>query len=251
MAGPDDRDSTLSRLPVPTLPDRQSGNEKKRIAILSGTADQESIDPQIRSAFKSAISQLTKSGHQVEEVDFEYLDYMVPTYYVLTMAESSSNLSRYDGVHFGYRSPSSRNLESTYKLSRSEGFGKEVKRRILMGTFVLSSGYYDAYYTKAQRVRRLIRDRAIEILSEYDFVLMPSSPELPYHIGEEEKDPVVKYLADIYTVLASLAGLPAISVPVGNSQEGLPIGLQLVGRAFQEVDLLAFSKSIDFSEPKA
>ncbi|HEY0895437.1 MAG TPA: Asp-tRNA(Asn)/Glu-tRNA(Gln) amidotransferase subunit GatA [Sphingobacteriaceae bacterium] len=248
MAGPDGRDSTVSRRPVPVTTEESSGTGKKRIAVLSGTADAESADPEIRAAFRRAVTRLESQGHEIVTMDFAYLDYLVPTYYVLTMAEASSNLSRYDGVHYGYRSEAADSLESTYKLSRAEGFGKEVKRRILTGTFVLSSGYYDAYYAKAQKVRRLIRDKVLEILGACDFILLPSSPELPYPIGQSEKDPVVKNLADIYTVLASLAGTPAISLPIGVSGEGLPIGVQLVGRPFQEAELLAFSKNVGFSE---
>ncbi len=251
MAGPDGRDSTLSRRPVPSIQKEPSGPGKQRIAVLSGTADSESADPQIRSAFRQAVAALESRGHEVITVDFPYLDYLVPAYYVLTMAEASSNLSRYDGVHYGHRSGAADSLESTYKLSRAEGFGKEVKRRILTGTFVLSSGYYDAYYAKAQKVRRLIRDKVLEILSDCDFILLPSSPELPYPIGQSEKDPVVKYLADIYTVLASLAGTPAISLPAGLSREGLPIGIQLVGRPFEEAELLAFSENVGLSEHNA
>ena len=246
LAGPDGRDSTMARVPLPGTANED--RQKTRRAILSGTAGSAAVDPQVRAAFVDAAARLKAGGHGTEEVEFEYLDYLVPAYYVLTMAEASSNLSRYDGVHYGYRSSAAETLESTYKLSRAEGFGKEVKRRILTGTFVLSSGYYDAYYARAQKVRRLIRDKALEILETYDMILLPSSPELPYPIGQEEKDPVVKYLADIYTVLASLAGLPAISLPVAVSGEGLPIGIQLVGRPFGEAELLSFSKSIGLSE---
>ncbi|HEY0898326.1 MAG TPA: amidase family protein, partial [Sphingobacteriaceae bacterium] len=160
----------------------------------------------------------------------------------------SSNLSRYDGVHYGYRSSRATSLETTYKLSRAEGFGAEVKRRIMMGTFVLSAGYYDAYYAKAQKVRRLICERVEEILQSHDVIVLPTTPELPFKIGQMEMDPVVKYLGDIFTVLASLAGLPAISLPVGASEEGLPIGIQLVGRRFGESELLDFSKKLNFSE---
>jgi aspartyl-tRNA(Asn)/glutamyl-tRNA(Gln) amidotransferase subunit A len=158
------------------------------------------------------------------------------------MAEASSNLSRYDGVHMGYRSPAAVDLLSTYKNSRSEGFGKEVKRRIMLGTFVLSAGYYDAYFAKAQKVRRMIREKTDAILKEYDFILVPSAPEPAFPIGRTEKDPVVTYLADIFTVQASLTGAPAISLPAGNNSKGLPLGLQLLTRHFEEKELLNFSK---------
>jgi len=170
------------------------------------------------------------------------LDYLVPAYYILAMAEASSNLSRYDGVHYGYRSPASADLVSTYKKSRSEGFGKEVKRRIMMGTFVLSAGYYEAYFAKAQKVRRMIREKTEEILKEYDFILLPTAPEPAFPIGKKPKDPVVIYMADIFTVQASLTGAPAISLPSGNNSKGLPLGLQLITRHFEESELLKFSK---------
>jgi aspartyl-tRNA(Asn)/glutamyl-tRNA(Gln) amidotransferase subunit A len=166
----------------------------------------------------------------------------VPTYYILAMAEASSNLSRYDGVHYGYRSPAATDLTSTYKKSRSEGFGKEVKRRIMLGTFVLSAGYYDAYFSKAQKVRRLIREKTDAILQEYDFILIPTAPEPAFAIGKLEKDPVVTYLSDIFTVQASLTGAPAISLPAGNNSKGLPLGLQLIAKHFNEQELLNFSK---------
>jgi aspartyl-tRNA(Asn)/glutamyl-tRNA(Gln) amidotransferase subunit A len=144
-------------------------------------------------------------------------------------------------VHYGYRSANATDLISTYKLSRSEGFGKEVKRRIMLGTFVLSAGYYDAYYAKAQKVRRLIQQKTSEILQQYDFMMMPTAPEPAFKIGLEEKDPVVSYLHDIFTVQASLAGVPAISLPVGNNTKGLPLGLQLLTKQYAEKELLEFS----------
>ena len=177
----------------------------------------------------------------MEPVSFEYLDFVVPTYYILTAAEASSNLARYDGVHYGYRSEASTDLISTYKKSRSEGFGDEVKRRIMLGTFVLSAGYYDAYYSKAQKSRRLIKEKMDSILEEFDFIITPTTPTPAFNIGEQVTDPVVMYLADIFTVGASLAGLPAISLPSGKNSEGLPLGLQIIGKRFKESELLAFS----------
>ena len=145
-------------------------------------------------------------------------------------------------VHYGYRSPDATTLESTYKKSRSEGFGSEVKRRIMLGTFVLSAGYYDAYYAKAQKVRRLIQEKTDDILKQYDFILLPTTPTPAFGIGEKVNDPVLMYLADIFTVQASLGGFPAISLPVGNNANGLPLGLQFIGKRFGEAELLAFSK---------
>lgn len=242
LAGTDEKDSTASRIAVSDYSAELNFTGKARIAYFKEVLEAEAVDISIKDAFVSAIDRLREQGHTVDEVSFNYLDYLVPSYYILTMAEASSNLSRYDGVHYGYRSDKATDLESTYKLSRSEGFGTEVKRRIMMGSFVLSAGYYDAYYAKAQKVRRLITEKANDLLTQYDFILMPASPEPAFLIGKEESDPVVKYLGDIFTVLASLAGLPAISIPVGNNNEGLPLGLQLIGNSFKESQLLAFSK---------
>lgn len=242
LAGTDEKDSTASSIAVSDYSAELNHTGKARIAYFKEVIEAEAVDESIKAAFIFAIKQLREQGHTVEEVSFNYLDYLVPSYYILTMAEASSNLARYDGVHYGYRSEKATDLESTYKLSRSEGFGAEVKRRIMMGSFVLSAGYYDAYYAKAQKVRRLITEKTNDLLAQYDFILMPASPEPAFLIGKEESDPVVKYLGDIFTVLASLAGLPAISIPVGNNQEGLPLGLQLIAKSFKESQLLAFSK---------
>jgi len=208
---------------------------------LSEALDSKGLDPEVKLAFENSINSLKTAGYEVEPVSFEYLDYVVPAYYILTMAEASSNLARYDGVHFGYRSKRSVDLETTYKTSRSEGFGPEVKRRIALGTFVLSAGYYDAYYSKAQKVRRLIRDKTNQILQEFDFIMLPTAPTAAFHIGQKSDDPVVNYLADIFTVQASLAGIPAISLPVGNNTKGLPLGMQFLGKRFGEAELLSFS----------
>ncbi|MCB0678010.1 MAG: Asp-tRNA(Asn)/Glu-tRNA(Gln) amidotransferase subunit GatA, partial [Saprospiraceae bacterium] len=173
------------------------------------------------------------------------LDYLIPAYYVLTTAEASSNLSRYDGVRYGYRSREAQTVEEVYRLSRTEGFGREVKRRILLGAFVLSAGYYDAYYARAQKIRRLIRDEFGRLLNDYDQVLLPASPTPPWRIGELADDPVAMYLSDIYTVPANLAGLPAVSIPVGRHEPTqLPVGLQLLGRPFEEALLLSSARNL-------
>ncbi|UKJ08286.1 Asp-tRNA(Asn)/Glu-tRNA(Gln) amidotransferase subunit GatA [Solitalea lacus] len=242
IAGKDEYDSTASSHPVPAYSKQPSFSGKARIAYLSETLSSEGLDPEIKALMQHNIDLLRAEGHVVEEAHFPLLDYVVPTYYILTTAEASSNLARYDGVHYGYRSPNATDLESTYKKSRTEGFGLEVKRRIMLGTFVLSAGYYDAYYAKAQKVRRLIRDNLNEILSQYDFILLPNAPTTAWNLGEKLKDPVVMYLEDIFTVQASLAGLPAISVPVGIHSNKLPIGLQLIGKKFDESGLFSFSK---------
>ncbi|SMO62045.1 Asp-tRNA(Asn)/Glu-tRNA(Gln) amidotransferase subunit GatA [Solitalea koreensis] len=244
IAGKDEFDSTVSSVPVAEYSKNLAFNGKARIAYLSETLESEGLDPEIKASMLKNMDLLRKDGHIVEEAHFPYLDYVVPTYYILTAAEASSNLARYDGVHFGYLSPNANDLERTYKKSRTEGFGLEVKRRIMLGAFVLSAGYYDAYYAKAQKVRRLIRDNLNDILTNYDFILLPNAPTTAWKLGEKMEDPVVMYLADIFTVQASLAGLPAISIPVGDHSNGLPIGLQLIGRKFEEENLLAFSKTL-------
>ncbi|QJD96728.1 Asp-tRNA(Asn)/Glu-tRNA(Gln) amidotransferase subunit GatA [Mucilaginibacter robiniae] len=243
MAGPDDYDGTLAQVSVPAYSQELNTQvAPQKIAYLKEALESEGVDAEVKETLRKAIDQLKAAGHTVEPVSFEYLDYVVPTYYVLTMAEASSNLARYDGVHYGYRSPNAVDLVTTYKRSRSEGFGKEVKRRIMLGTFVLSAGYYDAYYAKAQKVRRLIKERTDEILQHYNFILSPTAPEPAFKIGRQEKDPVVTYLEDIFTVQASLAGVPAISLPVQNNSAGLPLGLQFITKAFAEAELLEFSK---------
>ncbi|HEX3384015.1 MAG TPA: Asp-tRNA(Asn)/Glu-tRNA(Gln) amidotransferase subunit GatA, partial [Mucilaginibacter sp.] len=245
MAGADDYDSTLSQNPVPNYSAGVSGSVSsgpKRIAYIQESLSSPGVDDEVKGVLIKYIDKLRADGHTVKPVAFEYLDYIVPTYYILATAEASSNLARYDGVHYGYRSPAATDLTSTYKRSRSEGFGKEVKRRIMLGTFVLSAGYYDAYYAKAQKVRRLIKEKTDNLLEEFDFILTPTAPEPAFPIGRKEKDPVVMYLYDIFTVQASLAGVPAISLPAGVTEKGLPLGLQLLTKRFAEQDLLNFSK---------
>lgn len=246
IAGRDQHDATSSSVEVPNYSNYLSAAcPQKRIAYIEETLHSEGLDPEIKQNVLAEIEKLKNEGHVVEPVSFEYLDYVVATYYILTTAEASSNLARYDGVHYGYRSPDSKDLISTYKKSRSEGFGDEVKRRIMLGTFVLSAGYYDAYYSKAQKVRRLIKERMDAILEQYDFIITPTTPTPAFNIGEEVTDPIVIYLADIFTVGASLAGLPAISIPSGKNTKGLPLGVQIIGKRFKEEDLLAFAKCIE------
>jgi aspartyl-tRNA(Asn)/glutamyl-tRNA(Gln) amidotransferase subunit A len=169
------------------------------------------------------------------------LPYTIPAYYILATAEASSNLSRYSGVHYGYRSANATDLESTYKKSRTEGFGAEVKRRIMLGTFVLSEGYYDAYYGRGQKVRRILRDKTLEILQQADGILLPTTTGTAFRFGEKSNDPIQMYLEDIFTVLANLTGVPAISVPFANHSNGLPLGLQLLAAPFEEAALFAMA----------
>jgi len=242
IAGKDEFDATLSSKAVTEFSNLQAPKKNMRIAYITETIETEGIDPEIKAAMYNRVKALQADGHTVEPVSFPYLKYAVPTYYVLTTAEASSNLSRYDGVHFGYRSPNATDLESTYKLSRSEGFGEEVKRRIMLGTFVLSAGYYDAYYAKAQKVRRIIQEKSNEILSNYDLIIIPTTPTTAFKLGEKTSDPVQMYLADIFTVQAPLAGLPAISVPETTHSNGLSIGIQVIGKRFEEQEMLDFAQ---------
>lgn len=244
MSGADEYDTTASQKEVGGYVDALNENKKYKIAYLKECVESNGLDSEVKNQTLNSLEKLKKEGHAVEAVDFPYLEYLVPTYYVLTTAEASSNLSRFDGVHFGYRSPNATDLESTYKKSRSEGFGKEVKRRIMLGTFVLSAGYYDAYYSKAQRVRNLIREKTRDILKQYDFIVTPSTPGTAFEFGKNSVDPIKMYLEDIFTVQANIVGCPAISVPNGTHSNGLPIGLQIMGRDFEEEKLLNIAKQI-------
>ena len=242
IAGKDDFDSTVSKKDVDNYSAAKFDNKPKKIAYISECLNRKGLDSEVKEFIENKIAKLKSDGHIVEPISFPYLDLLVPTYYVLTTAEASSNLARFDGVHYGYRSENITDLESTYINSRTEGFGEEVKRRIMLGTFVLSAGYHDAYFTKAQKIRRLIKDKTNEMFEEYDFVVSPTTPHTPFEIGKKQTDPTVMYLEDIFTVQANLAGNPAISLPLGKHSNGLPIGLHLMADNFKEVDLFAFSK---------
>lgn len=244
IAGKDENDSTSSSVSVSNYSNLEGSVEKKNIAYFKEYIDTPGLDPEIKENFLQLIESLRAEGHTVEEQSFSHLDVIIPTYYILTTAEASSNLARFDGVHFGYRSPNAHDLESTYKMSRTEGFGEEVKLRIMLGTFVLSSGYYDAYYTKAQKVRRLIQERTNAVFEQFEFILMPTTPNTAFDIGLKNEDPTIAYLEDIYTVHANLAGVPAISLPLWKSKKNMPIGIQLMAPAFKEQDLLTFSHDL-------
>ncbi len=244
MAGKDEFDTTASQKSVEQYVNALSDNKKYKIAYLKECVESNGLDAEVKKQTLVALDKLKNDGHTVTAVDFPFLDFLVPTYYVLTTAEASSNLSRFDGVHFGYRSPNATDLESTYKKSRSEGFGKEVKRRIMLGTFVLSAGYYDAYYSKAQKVRNKIRQKTREILAQHDFIVTPSTPGTAFEFGKNSTDPIKMYLEDIFTVQANIVGCPAISVPNGTHSNGLPIGLQIMGRDFEEGNLLNLANQI-------
>jgi aspartyl-tRNA(Asn)/glutamyl-tRNA(Gln) amidotransferase subunit A len=235
MAGTDDYDATVSSKAVEQYHSAEGKNGLK-VAVIKDYVDADGIDPEIVQRIKEIETSLIAAGHSIEYVSFPFLDYLIPSYYVLSTAEASSNLSRFDGVHYGYRSTDAKGVEETYKKSRAEGFGTEVKRRIMAGTFVLSQGYYDAYYTKAQKVRRLLKNATDAILRDADVILIPTTPVTAFPL-DAVKDPVSMYLQDIFTVHANLTGHPAMSLPIGTHSNGLPFGIQLMGKTFAEKDL--------------
>jgi aspartyl-tRNA(Asn)/glutamyl-tRNA(Gln) amidotransferase subunit A len=244
ISGIDAKDATTSPVSVEDYTHKAIDKGPQKIAVIKETIEHEGVDLLVKEQTLKAIKNLEAKGHEVTYINFDLLDYLVPTYYVLTTAEASSNLSRFSGVVYGHRSPLSKDYDSTVKLSRTEGFGKEVKRRIMLGTFVLSSGYFDAYYTQAQKVRQLVKIRTEEILKSYDYILSPTSPTPAFKLGEKADNPIAMYLADIFTVHANIAGIPAISIPNGETPEGLPIGLQLMGRKFDESGLMQLAKEL-------
>jgi len=242
ISGEDEHDSTCSSNEAPNFD--LEPIKKTKVGYLKSTIESPALDPEIKQHILNTINTLKEEGHEVVEIDFPYLDYVVPTYYVLTTAEASSNLSRYDGIHFGYRSNEASDIPSAYQKSRSEGFGKEVQRRIMLGTFVLSAGYYDAYYTKAQKVRRLLSEKTQSIFDSCDFILSPTSPNTALKIGQTYDDPTQLYLEDIFTVHANIVGIPAISLPTGTHSNGMPFGIQLMAPAFKDAELMAFANQI-------
>lgn len=243
MGGPDKMDSTCSQRPADVHGDLALDGKPLRVAVYKGILDNPGMDPEVVAHMKEQMDRLRSEGHEIVEVEFPDIDSLVPIYYILTTAEASSNLARYDGVHFGYRSENATDLESTYKRSRTEAFGEEVKRRIMLGTFVLSSGYYDAYYGKAQRARRLVQQRTEEILTDTDVILIPTSPHTAFPLDQELSDPTVMYLEDIFTVQANIAGVPAISIPTGKHSNGMPFGIQLMTNRFEDDKLLRIAAS--------
>jgi len=244
ISGIDKNDNTSSSQKVEAYSKEINSDKKYKIAYLKECVEANGLDAEVKQAVLKQIEWLKNNGHTVEAVDFPYLEYLVPTYYVLTTAEASSNLSRFAGIHFGYRSKNATDLESAYKKSRSEGFGKEVKRRIMLGTFVLSAGYYEAYYSKGQKVRRVIQEKTKEILNKYDFILTPATPGTAFEFGKNSADPIKMYLEDIFTVQANIAGVPAISVPCGTHSNGLPMGLQIMANYFEDGKLLDIAAKI-------
>jgi len=238
IAGKDDADSTTSQDPVP---DYLASLTKDVRGLRIGIPEEflkEGICDDVLAAFHRAVDRLKEAGAKISNVRLPHARYHIATYYILMTAEASSNLARFDGARYGYRSPRAKDLQEMYLLSRSEGFGQEVKRRIMLGTYVLSAGYYDAYYLKGQRVRRLIQSDFLEAFRAVDALLMPTTPTTAFRFGEKASDPLQMYLSDVFTVSANLAGTPAISVPAGNDSEGLPIGIQVMGKHFDEATVL-------------
>jgi aspartyl-tRNA(Asn)/glutamyl-tRNA(Gln) amidotransferase subunit A len=237
ISGPDERDSTC--VIEKQFSFEAAGNDLKGVKIgLPKNYFQSGIDEQVKSAVLAAAGELIEAGAVVEEFEMPLMDYMIPVYYIIACAEASSNLSRYDGLKYGYRSANAKSLSEVYRLSRNEGFGLEVKRRIMLGSFVLSSGYYDAYYKKALQTRALIKDAYSRQFEKCDMFISPVAPTTAYKIGENVGDPMKMYMGDIYTVSINLAGVPAISLPCGFDKQGLPIGFQLIGDAFSESKLV-------------
>jgi aspartyl-tRNA(Asn)/glutamyl-tRNA(Gln) amidotransferase subunit A len=245
ISGEDDYDSTVSNKKLEKFSSSTDNNLRCKFAYFKNALDHPSLDPEIKNSIEDLIKKLRADGYEVKGIDFELLDYIVPAYYVLATAEASSNLSRYDGVRFGYREGNPDiNLTDMYTKARTKGFGKEVKRRIMLGTFVLSSGYYEAYFTKAQQVRRLLVDQTKKIFKDFDAILIPTVPATALNIGTMEKDPVATYLADIYTVFANLTGIPAISLPLFKHFNNMPFGVQIMSDKYNEVTLLQISNRL-------
>ncbi|MCB0774303.1 MAG: aspartyl/glutamyl-tRNA amidotransferase subunit A, partial [Flavobacteriales bacterium] len=239
IAGPDDRDNTTSHRPFATA----DVPAKLRIGYYAQCLDVPGMDPEVRDRTLAEIDRLRAEGHSVVPVELAHADLFVPTYYILSTAEASSNLARFDGIRYGHRAKEAQGVEDTYRRSRSEGFGPEVQRRILLGTFVLSAGYYDAYYGQGMKVRRIIRDNTLETLAGLDLLLTPTCPSTAFLKGQIS-DPVTMYLQDIFTVQANLAGIPALSIPAGQHSNGMPFGIQLMAKPFEDERLLAAARRL-------
>ncbi len=245
IAGHDEKDSTSAKVSVPDYLSAMNRNVKGLKFGLPKQYFNEALNPEIRSILERRVAQLKENGAEIIEVSLPHSEYTIATYYILATAEALSNLARYDGARYGYRSKHANTLMEMYTKSRSEGFGAEVKRRIMLGTYVLSAGYYDAYYKKAQKVRRLIQEDFFNAFKKVDCLITPISPTTAFKFGEKIDDPLQMYLSDVYTVSANLAGIPGLSVPAGVDSQNLPIGLQLLGKQFDEATLL---KVADFLE---
>jgi aspartyl-tRNA(Asn)/glutamyl-tRNA(Gln) amidotransferase subunit A len=245
IAGRDPMDATSADLPVP---DYVAELEKPVRGMKIGVAKEylsAGLDPQVREAVEDAIQKLAGLGCEVVEVSLPHTEYAIPTYYLIATAEASSNLARFDGARYGYRAEGVRTLTEMYRRTRDQGFGAEVKRRIMLGTYALSAGYYDAYYLKAQKVRTLLTRDFAEAFQKVDAIVTPTSPTAAFKLGEKVDDPLAMYLADIYTVTANLAGIPGISVPCGKTSDNLPIGMQIFGKHFDEATILRLAHAYE------
>jgi len=238
IAGHDRYDSTSANVTVPNYANGLTGNIEGMRIGLPPECFGKGLDPEVREKVEAAIRRMEKRGAQIVEISLPHTKYAIAVYYIIATAEASSNLARFDGVRYGFRAEEARTLSEMYRRTRELGFGAEVKRRIMLGTFVLSSGYYDAYYEKAQRVRRMLVNDFTAAFKKCDVIATPTAPTPPFKIGEKADNPLAMYLGDIYTVTINLAGVPAISIPCGNSSSALPIGLQLIGNHFDEMRLL-------------
>ena len=245
IAGHDPMDATSSPLPVPDYTDELDKGVRGMTLGVPAEYFAEGLDPEVKAAIEGGIERLRAAGAQIRKISLPHTRYAIPAYYVIATAEASSNLARFDGVRYGLRAPQSDTLATMYRRTRDVGFGAEVKRRILLGTYVLSHGYYDAYYRKAQQVRRLLADDFLRAFKEVDAILTPTAPTPAFRIGEKSDDPVAMYLADIYTVTASLAGICGVSVPCGKSRDGLPIGMQILGRHFDEGTVFRVGRALE------
>lgn len=244
MSGSDQYDSTVSQLPVEDYSTVSCSEKKYTIGYFEDAINSVGIDDEVKKHTLDKLENLKKAGHILVPLSFPKMKYLLPTYYILTMAEASSNLSRYDGIRYGYRTPNTENLEDLYKKTRGEGFGKEVKKRIMLGSFILSADYYDAYYTKAQRVRKLVKQETESFFEKVDFIVSPTTPTPAFKIGVKSTDPMEMFLADIFTVHANVVGMPSISIPNGKNSEGLPIGFQILGSEFAEKKMLEFALNV-------
>ncbi len=244
ISGKDEYDSTVNQKESDQYP-LPFQHKKYKIALFKNAMEHDSLDSEIKKGINELAENLRNDGHTVEEINFDLIDFIVPAYYVLTTAEASSNLSRYDGVRYGYREKNNdEDLTTFYKKNRGNGFGKEVKKRIMLGTFVLSEGYYDAYFTKAQQVRNLLVSQTKEIFNNYDALILPTVPGTAFEAGTMQKDPIAMYLADIYTVYANLTGVPGISLPLFKHSNGMPFGAQVVTNKYNELTLMQLSNML-------
>ncbi|MFH0840076.1 MAG: Asp-tRNA(Asn)/Glu-tRNA(Gln) amidotransferase subunit GatA [Candidatus Omnitrophota bacterium] len=254
ITGYDEKDSTSANAPVPDYLESLGRDINGLKAGVPKEYFVEGLDKEVRNSVREAINVFKKLGVKIMDISLPHTKYAVSTYYIIATAEASSNLARFDGVQYGHRRKGAKNIIDMYKDTRSEGFGDEAKRRIMLGTYVLSSGYYDAYYLKALRVRTKIREDFEKAFKECDFIITPTSPTAAFKIGEKTGDPISMYLSDVYTIPANLAGIPGISIPCGFTESGLPIGLQILAKAFGEETIFktahAFERSTDFHKRK-